>query len=344
MTACGRYAFDGRADGTSADARLDASLDAPPVTCAFTRPLTVTASSEALVGDYSVRMTLDHASLVAAGKSTAAGDDVHVLYAGHEIDRVLDPGSSWATGTTGLWFRLQSPIGANTSDSGYTLCYGAPITAPPAADPDRVFLLWDDFSAATVDQTKWHIESSGGVSVSAFVGQLRIAGTTTAMNEYDPLGIASRLDYAADLRVDCTFSVVMQSALAQINWKALPGAIDNTGEAVVEINSETDPDKRVQYWNGAWTDLADSSLDTLTFAGAKLTETVTADGQVDYYENGIHQAVRNGVTSGPFRIVFQYSPDVNGGGETYDVRFDDVVVRRHVASDTSISVIAGAEM
>ncbi len=117
-------------------------------------------STRTLTAGYTVTLPVDHAALVAAGKALASGDDVRVVYcdAGTnvELDRVDDgphqvpaAAATWNTSTALVAFASQKDVGGIAGDPEYFLYYDdAAATAPPA-DPTRVYLWYDDFSADT---------------------------------------------------------------------------------------------------------------------------------------------------------------------------------------------------
>ena len=127
----------------------------------YRAPLTVTAGSAAVPSGYSVPVTINHASLVGAGKSQASGDDLRVFYwtgaSWVQLDRVLDSGSAWNSTTTKIWFMTQAAIAASGTDSNYYLYYGNPTAASPPANKANVFLFADDFEGGTL--SKWTILS-----------------------------------------------------------------------------------------------------------------------------------------------------------------------------------------
>ncbi len=125
------------------------------------RQVTVTAASTDVPAGYSVPVQLDHAGMVAAGVAMASGNDVRVAHwTGSqwvELNRVLDNGSAWNTGTTTIWFQTAAPIPASTSDTTYYVYYGNPLAAAAPANPDSVFLFSDDFESGAF--TKWSMDN-----------------------------------------------------------------------------------------------------------------------------------------------------------------------------------------
>ena len=111
---------------------------------------------------YALRVTFDHAAQVAAGRSMQDGADVVLIYAPpvgapERLHRVLDPDSAWNRPDTTLWFRLPTAVDG-TSDA-FALYMAGP--AGPLEDPQQVFSLYDDFSSATLDDSRWSMSGDG---------------------------------------------------------------------------------------------------------------------------------------------------------------------------------------
>ncbi|MFX1482435.1 MAG: DUF2341 domain-containing protein [Promethearchaeota archaeon] len=123
----------------------------------FIKQITITAGPEPVQAGYSASVTIDHAALVAAGKSQTDGDDLRIMYSDGvgiiELDRVLDSDSSWNSPTTKIWFRVQADIPALTSEDHYYLYYGNPSVSSPPDSPDNVFLFYDSFESG--DLSAW---------------------------------------------------------------------------------------------------------------------------------------------------------------------------------------------
>ena len=125
--------------------------------------VTVSAGSVAVPADYTQSLTFDHAALVSAGKSLANGDDLRVVYwngaTWEELNRILDPASSWNSATTTILFKLPAGIAASSSDTNYYLHYGNPAATNPPADPAYVYVHYDGYESG--DYGGWTGESSG---------------------------------------------------------------------------------------------------------------------------------------------------------------------------------------
>ncbi|HWQ84093.1 MAG TPA: Ig-like domain-containing protein, partial [Anaerolineales bacterium] len=127
----------------------------------YRAPITVTNSSASatLPVRYTVAITLDTASLIAAGKMLATCEDLQIASLVNtdmfEIDRVVE---NCNTAATRVWFALQRPILPGASDAGYYIIYGDPSPAPPKAEEMNVFLFFEDW-----EQSATHWTNAGGL-------------------------------------------------------------------------------------------------------------------------------------------------------------------------------------
>jgi hypothetical protein len=119
--------------------------------------INITTSSAAVPSGYTVSLTFDHASLVNLGKSRADGNDIRVAYLSgsdwEELDRMLDPDSSWNRNSTRIWFKTQAAIPAFSSDNNYFLYYGNKFAGLPPTNSSNVFFFYDGFESG--DFTAW---------------------------------------------------------------------------------------------------------------------------------------------------------------------------------------------
>jgi MSHA biogenesis protein MshQ len=132
-------------------------------------------SGGTLSSGYAVSVTFDHATQVTAGRSLANGNDVRIaFYNGAswvELDRIVDPESSWNSATSRIWFQTQVDIASGTTENDYYIYYGNTAPGAPPANSANIFLLTDDFDGAALDETLWTnqgpspaIISGGGLS------------------------------------------------------------------------------------------------------------------------------------------------------------------------------------
>jgi hypothetical protein len=161
----------------------------------YRRCVTVTNASATtpLPAGYSVSATIDHASLVTAGRSLDTGADVRVLYWNGggwlELDRVVDPSSAWNSGTTVLWFKTQAIIPTSAVDANYYIYYCNAGAGAPPANPANIFELYDDFSGGAVDGAKWN---TGGIPT-------QVAGVLTL--DSDAEYISSKATFPGEVTV-----------------------------------------------------------------------------------------------------------------------------------------------
>ncbi len=98
--------------------------------------ITITGNPDTAAGvGQTVRVTLDTATLVSAGKMLSGGDDVRLGYwngsSWVEIDRQL---FQMDTASTDIWFPLQATIADGAPDSDYYIYYGnSGATSPPTS-------------------------------------------------------------------------------------------------------------------------------------------------------------------------------------------------------------------
>lgn len=294
------------------------------------RQISVAAGSAAAPAGYSVMVQLDHAALVAAGKSLASGNDLRVaLWTGTqwvEQDRVLDAGSSWNSAITRIWFRVQAPIAANATDAGYYLHYGNPAAAADApANPDQVFLFHDDFESGTL--SRWSQSSTTWSNV----GTRAHRGTRSL--RHGPEGPQGRRIVAdpaldvGDVYVDAWWNV--SSLNTEFNSSQMPRyrpaigmyytlfCLCIGGQMGFNIAS---------YLNGTYTDVALPTGTPQPNTWMRVGTAMHNDWYRVYYNNNLALQVNNfnAMASGNVGFDKFVIPD---GDELW---LDDVVVRRYV--------------
>ena len=117
----------------------------------------VTPNGSELPAGFATSVQFDHQTLVSADIANPDGSDVHLIREAPsgtftELDRYLDPLSSWNSPQTRLWFKLPEAVATNGSDRSLYLYFGASHT--PMDDPERIFLFFDDFSA---EKEEWSV-------------------------------------------------------------------------------------------------------------------------------------------------------------------------------------------
>lgn len=130
----------------------------------FRQRIDATTTTAAAPDAYTLPVTIDHAALVTSGLSINDGSDVRIVRwdgtSWTELDRVVDPDTTWDSTTTTLWFRSQDPIGVASTIS-YWLYFGNGSPGPAADDPENVFLLTEDFESGTLGDFEDRTGSTG---------------------------------------------------------------------------------------------------------------------------------------------------------------------------------------
>jgi hypothetical protein len=105
---------------------------------------------------YSVKLTLDTAGLIAAGKLRPDGSDLRVVWVNGatltELDRAIE--TPLNSPNTEIWFKTQAAIPGNGNDGSYFIYYGNPAADPAPADRSNVYALYDSFEGSTIDAGK----------------------------------------------------------------------------------------------------------------------------------------------------------------------------------------------
>lgn len=336
----------------AADTLVTATFDPAPYTnwwngrWQYRKPLTVPAGADPLEAGYSVGLQFSHAALVTAGQSSPAGDDVRITYftgaTEIELDRVLDQTAAWNSTTTKVWFKTQAAIAASGSDPNYYLYYGNPAAEAPPQDPNTVWALWDGFDDGVIDAAKWTVVSAPGVRVRALGGELRIdAPNDITLSDPNSLfGITSGPQFTGNFHVETTFRVSSHTSTAPSNWKATFGLGSGTNGLAVSSTASTD--KRVQYYTGsAWQDVGDSGLSSTPSSNVQVRQYLTLDGTATHVDT-LAPVSRTGVSTAARSLSFQYGPGI-ATAVRFDVRFDNLTVRKYVASDASVVVTPQTE-
>ena len=141
----------------------------------YRAPITVsnTASPTAL-SDFQVKVTLNTAALIAAGKLQASGNDLRFVDAScTQLSYWIESGLN--TATTVVWVKVPIIPGSNTTT--ITLYYGN-ATAPAASSGENTFVLFDNFDGTSLNTAKWNAYGTAPV-VSG--GTIQFASSTSSI-------------------------------------------------------------------------------------------------------------------------------------------------------------------
>ena len=298
----------------------------------FRAPITLVNATDAPLYSYQVRIQLNTAALIAAGKLAPDCADVRFSDQYGALPYWIERGCG--TTSTRVWVNVAAlPVGTSTM----TLEYGN-WTLPAGSDGAATFPFFDDFNNGVISDL-WSAASSGNVVVSEIGGAMRIAGTTNAANQYDPIGFnlqTWKLALPASFALDSDWRIVAQPA--NQGYKASVGGASTT----LGLYSASATDRKVGYWNGSqFVHVADSTLDAPTFDWQWMSTAWTpsgADQTVQHSENGTLVGSRIVPTSAA-KGYFNYSP--NAANVNFDVRFDNVRMRQFALPEPTASI--GAE-
>ena len=293
----------------------------------FRKKITITAGSASVTSGYSVKLTFDHAALVAAGQSQADGDDIRILYwngsAWVQLDRVLDipdenEGSSWNSASTTIWFRTQAAIGASASDDNYYLYYGNASATSPPANALNVFLFHDDFPGSSINTSKWTV-TRGTVSVSNGELTLNVNSSIWATASY-AFGTATR--WEARVRLGA-------ATVQYFNYWAASDADGFTGNWIKFRTTSTAHE--------AQTDAAATTTTTITVSSATSYRIYAFNREgtsnVRFYQDTTEKA--NHTTNIPTVNLRPFAWSENG---TNTQRYDWVRVRRYVSPEPTTAL------
>jgi hypothetical protein len=287
-------------------------------------------AGDALASGYSVSVTFNHATLVTAATSLASGDDVRIARwsgaAWTELDRVLAVGSSWNNASTKVYFRTQTGVSANTTDTSYYLYYGYPSAGAPPANANNVYDLYDDFSGGSLDGAKW-TAYNGNTSVTG--GELKIAGTADG-------GGGGGGIWSVGTYTSTTTGFIVESSMRLVSnpsggnsWGACFGSCymypRKLGAATATVWYTNASNASVSMGSGTLTG-------TTSFSYQRVGDAFLPNGAGREFENGALVASASDVHSyNNGYIYFEFDPNV--ASATSDARFDDVVVRKYVANE-----------
>ncbi|MCX5800094.1 MAG: hypothetical protein NTX17_01695 [Candidatus Eisenbacteria bacterium] len=207
-------------------------------------------STSVLPAGYSVSLSLDHFSLVEAGKSLANGNDVRIVYwngSTHtELDRVNELGWNTAGTNAQIWFRIQADIVGSGTDDGYFLYYGNRDAGAPPADRKNVYEFFDNFSDYDTRQYDTSVPGTTDVIGNGDEQAWKVqSGTWNIENDAQADGTTGKV-----LSSDCVSGLYDYAYVLNKNY-------DNV---LVEVKMRTKSGENGGYWPFG------ARLDTLTGA------------------------------------------------------------------------------
>ena len=181
----------------------------------YTRTITVNNANASAYTNFQVKVVLNTAALVAAGKMNINGDDIRFTDAScSKLNYWID--SNMNTTSTVIWVKLKTlPASGSSTINMY---YGN-LCATTLQNGDSTFALFDDFLGSTLNTTKWTKYNQNTAA-----GTLNITGGNANFN----------LTAATDLiiRSNSTFSGLTRSEM-KVKWNA------GSAPSIAQLNSGT---------------------------------------------------------------------------------------------------------
>lgn len=293
----------------------------------------ITISSGESLDDYQVKITMDTASLIAAGKMQATGDDIRFTDSDGRTLMNYWIDSDMNTTSTVVWVRVPAiPAGIST----IYMYYGNPV-APVASSGDATFIFFDDFENGLVDDAKWEVVNpdAGSVSLStnSFHGtnSLEIIDSPKGTN----LGVSARFVPQTSCVIDFAIYFTIQGS-KEIQVEDANRHIGPRGKFE---KSKGGTDTLQYYVEGAesWSTVGNFRAATWYQSEIAIPNTMTAD---DKYSLFFHTSAGNPLANAT-DVPFYQNADVGVSRLTYigtsdsrtDTYLDLVKVRAYAAAE-----------
>jgi len=294
----------------------------------YYREVTITNNVAQNLTDYQINFTLDTVALIAQGKMRSDCSDLRVT---------LDDGQTllpyWIetacnTNDTRIWTKVPA-IPARGSVIIY-VWYGN-LSATDQSSRDSVFILWDDFEAGSINNTKWDIKNSyGSVGImtdNVYQGNYSI-GSSQGSYQGGGESVYDQNHY---------FGKIPLSQIPvgdKIIWS------DYTRRWAMGLW----PGHFAGYGTGGTNELFNVPYDDVWHRYDVVIERTATNGwSFTFYKDGVYQATVSETISFTDYLLFGIQTRHNGAGDNIIyIRTDNVVVRKYVSPEPSVSV--GAEL
>ena len=340
------------------DAAIDGGCDSDApwwdASYAYRRRIVVAAGSSPVPARYSLRVVVDHAALVSAGKSQANGADLRVVCSGASQSRLVDRFWAANTSSTTVWFAHPDAVAAAASNEACLLYYGNPTaTEPPSgasdsmgADPaSQVFTHADDFEEAHTPAEQpdgWTDQGTTDYQIVQVGQNARLRAMT--YNAWEDGTVASSMQSVGDAvwSADFTFWQNGENGWGGIGVRVESGS---GGGAMVMVH-DGGWDRFGEYWVGGYGWVPDSSIH-FPFGSTGRLEVVTYGNSLSaYWYNPIALGDRvtileaDPIASSAGKLaVFAERPYLSDGGSLDRwVDADNVIVRPYVSPEPTVAL------
>ncbi|MHA2156422.1 MAG: DUF2341 domain-containing protein [Candidatus Hodarchaeales archaeon] len=221
----------------------------------YYKQIPITTGSSSLPSGYSISVTFNHADLVSSGKSRIDGNDIRIKYNNSgemiELDRMLDPGSSWNSNSTKIWFKIQGAIPASSSNYNYYLYYGNIFTGSPASNSSNVFFHYDGFESGNLSGWDGFSEGSGGDSITASTDQA-YTGSYSAKCVMDTVSSPQAMvneDFPDEMNLRAKVPIYLDPSLSITDRLTVMQYVDTSPGWQNLISVTIDEDMTLYMWN-----------------------------------------------------------------------------------------------
>lgn len=294
--------------------------------------INISAQGSVLPQNYTVSIFVNTTELILNNKLQVDGDDLRIVYwngvAATELDRVnVTPFNMSATE---IRFRLVEAIASNSSQ--YFFYYNNPSASSPPADPDNVYLLWEDFEDDTLGQQPAAWSLGSGDWVVALNGANKVLRSEDTVDDYDRLWLASNPSWS-NITVD--FNTYLTSSTG-IPFTALlfrrQGTTEDQHFAALSDLRTGGPYYVLRQWDGGYAVVDSDATNYATNQWHSFHVKAFGDNILMYRNGTLY--INN---TGP-----AYWPTGNGIGLlSYSAPnlFDDIIVRYAVENDPVTSLL-----
>ncbi|MHA2332664.1 MAG: DUF2341 domain-containing protein, partial [Candidatus Hodarchaeales archaeon] len=317
----------------------------------YRKKITISSSSAGIPTEYSVSLIINHAILVSDGKSRVDGDDIRVMYwSGSgwiELDRILDPGSSWNNISTKIWFKTQSIIPVYSFDNDYYLYYGNPSASSPPSNSNNVFFFYDGFESG--DFNAWNSTNIGSPSDSITVSTDQVYnGIYSAKGQVDNVADAqasSWKDFADEVTLFASTYIYLDPSFSTTGHVTVMQFIDTSSGWQNLISTSINDDMTLYMWNDyfgeAYGYQATNTISTGTWHRLDMQITTSdTDGEARLWLNGNLEIEATGVNisnnaADRFSTVFYWASPKTEPNTLY---IDDCLLRLWVNPEPTTSL------
>jgi hypothetical protein len=213
----------------------------------YRHQIEVTTTTAAVDAGYSVPITFNHANLVTNSKSLATGADVRLVHwngsAWTELDRTLDPLSSWNNVSTQIWFALVDPIAVSSTDNNYYIYYGNAAASSPPEAWANVFMVGDDFDDGSLT-SDLAVSTAGTANISETSGEAFIDLGTEETTDAGVIVGKSQLPSDNQFAIMHKTKLVSGGGISNPEVKNI-GIQESVGQATVDTSANENPRRRI---------------------------------------------------------------------------------------------------